>query len=91
LGSRKPKEVLGSSGNGEGYHGTRIEEVIVRIFKYPELLFIAFVLLAPVAVTFLWRSSTVGFLLRLLEGMSGGFAIWLAIIFLIVKPRYRNY
>jgi hypothetical protein len=62
-----------------------------RIFKYPELLFIILVVLTPLAVAFLWRSDEVGFLLRLLLGLGGGLAVWLILIFLVVRPRYRNY
>jgi len=62
-----------------------------RIFKYPELLFVALVVLAPLAMAFLWRSSTASFFLRLALGLVAGLAVWLLIIFLIVRPRYRNY
>src|SRR5215471_15237254 len=58
-----------------------------RIFKYPELLFVALVVLAPVVTTLLWRSSAAGFLLRLLSGLAAGLAIWLFIILLIVRPK----
>jgi uncharacterized membrane-anchored protein len=62
-----------------------------RIFKHPELLFIALVFLAPFAAAFLWRSNEVGLLLRLLQGLAAGLAMWLIIIFLVIRPRYRNY
>jgi len=88
---RIQKNCHAATGSIEEYHVAGTEEVMGRIFKRPELLFIALVLLAPVAVALLWRSSTAGFFLRLLFVTCGGLAIWLAIIFLIVKPRYRNY
>ena len=65
--------------------------ILWRIFRHPELLFIGLVVIVPVAFAFLWQNSPVGFLLRMLFGLAAGLAIWLAIIFLIVRPRYRNY
>jgi uncharacterized membrane-anchored protein len=62
-----------------------------RILEYPELLFVALVVLAPLAAAFLWRSNEVGPLLRLLLGLAAGFAMWLIIIFMVIRPRYRNY
>jgi hypothetical protein len=62
-----------------------------RIWKYPELLFIGLVIAAPVPAAFLWSGSSLNFLVRLLLAAAAGFAVWMVIIVLIVRPRYRNY
>ena len=62
-----------------------------RIWKYPELLFIALVVFAPFPVAFLWSNSSLSFLLRLFLGATAGLVIWLVVIVLIVWPRYRSY
>jgi len=62
-----------------------------RIFKDPELLLVALVVLAPLIFALLWRANLLSFWLKLLMGTGAGLAVWLVIIFLIVRPQYRNY
>ncbi len=68
------------------YHPT-----MVRFWKYPELLFIALVVVAPFPVAFLWSHSSLSFLLRLGLSAAAGFGVWMAIIVMFVRPRYRGY
>ena len=63
----------------EEHHVAGTQEVMGRILKHSGLLLMALVLLAPVAVAFLWRSCTAGFLPVLLWGTYGGLAMWLSI------------
>jgi hypothetical protein len=63
---------------------------ILRVFNYPELLFIALVIVAPIPIALLTSGSSHGFLVRLLSAMVGGFIVWLIVILLIVWPRYRH-
>ena len=63
---------------------------MLRLHRYPELLFIVLVMIAPFPFAILWNSTSLGFFARLLLGMAAGLAVWLAVIFLIVWPRYRN-
>ncbi len=61
-----------------------------RMFNHPELLFILLVAVLPLPVAFLWSTSGLGFLARLLAAMAAGLLIWLLVIVLIVWPRYRH-
>ena len=66
-----------------------------RMFSYPELLFIALVNIAPLAIAAVWTyewhcCNPWGFLGRWVFSMLVGFGLWLAIILLIVWPRFRH-
>ena len=60
------------------------------MFNHPELLLIALLVVMPPLFGFLWKSTTIGLLLRMLLGLPAAFVIWLVIIFVFVWPRYRN-
>ena len=65
------------------------------IYSYPELLFLELVSVLPVLVaavwTFTWHCcSAWGFVGKWLACMAAGLVIWLAVIVLIVWPRFRD-
>lgn len=62
----------------------------MRVFSYPELLFILLVNIVPIPVAFFWSHSASGFLLKLVISMAGGFVVWLLVILLVVWPKFRD-
>jgi uncharacterized protein (DUF433 family) len=74
---KSPREELSSGGTS-----------LNRIFRHPELLFVALVIIAPLPAAILWN-STLGFLSQVVLGMAAGLVIWMAIIIFVVWPRYR--
>jgi hypothetical protein len=59
------------------------------MFSYPELLFILIVMALPMPIAFHYAHSGLGFLLNYVIGMVAGLVVWLAIIFLIVWPKFK--
>jgi hypothetical protein len=45
---------------------------------------------APVPIALFWAHSPWGFLGRLIEAMAFGFLAWLALILILVLPRFRH-
>ena len=65
----------------------------MKRFPYtsPELGFIVFVMLLPLAFALVWRSETfLGLLARAGVGMVVGFGIWLSLIFVVCRRYDRK-
>ena len=61
-----------------------------RIFRHPELLFMALVILLPFSAAFFW-SGAFGFWMRLLLTATAGLVVWLIIVVVVIRPQYRDY
>ena len=47
-------------------------------------------ILVPFPIALVWQRATLGVVGRLLCAMAGGLGVWLAVIFGIVRPRFRD-
>ena len=60
------------------------------MFSYPELLFVLLVMLLPMLGAFVLSASLGGWLVKYLIGAAAGIMVWLAVILLIVRPKFLD-